>query len=64
VVWDALRPLQREKAAGRLRLSPHGFTHTLRVARSIADLAGGQSIRRADVAEALTFRHRVPGRRS
>ena len=53
-----------ELAAERLRLSPRGFTRTLRVARSIADLAGAGPIRRQDVAEALAFRHRVPGGRS
>ncbi|MBU6497790.1 MAG: YifB family Mg chelatase-like AAA ATPase [Rhodospirillales bacterium] len=51
-----------EHAADRLRLSARGFTRTLRVARSIADLAGAAEIRRQDVAEALAFRHRVPGR--
>jgi len=51
-----------EKASDKLRLSPRGFTRTLRVARSIADLAGAEQIRRADVAEALAYRHRVPGR--
>jgi magnesium chelatase family protein len=53
-----------EQAADRLRLSPRGFTRTLRVARSIADLAGAEQIRRQDVAEALAFRHRVPGRKA
>jgi magnesium chelatase family protein len=52
-----------EKAAERLGLSPRGFTRTLRVARSIADLAGAETIRRPDVAEALAFRHRIPGQR-
>ncbi len=52
-----------EQAAERLRLSPRGFTRTLRVARSIADLAGVAAIRRQDVAEALAFRHRMPGRK-
>jgi magnesium chelatase family protein len=51
-----------EHASDKLRLSPRGFTRTLRVARSIADLAGAQAIRRADVAEALAYRHRIPGR--
>ena len=32
------------------------------VARSIADLAGIEAVRRIDVAEALAYRHRVPGR--
>jgi magnesium chelatase family protein len=51
-----------EQAADKLRLSPRGFTRTLRVARSIADLAGVPAIRRQDVAEALAYRHRMPGR--
>jgi magnesium chelatase family protein len=51
-----------ERAADKLRLSPRGFTRTLRVARSIADLARVETIRRQDVAEALAYRHRMPGR--
>lgn len=51
-----------EQAAEKLRLSPRGFTRTLRVARSIADLADADAIRRADVAEALAFRPRMAGR--
>jgi magnesium chelatase family protein len=51
-----------EHAAERLRLSARGFTRTLRVARSIADLAGIAAVRRQDVAEALAYRHRGPGR--
>ena len=52
-----------EKAAEKLRLSPRGFIRMLRVARSVADLAGAKTIRRQDVAEALAFRHRMPGRK-
>ncbi len=51
-----------EQAMDRLRLSPRGYTRTLRVARTIADLAGMELVRRQDVAEALAFRHRAPGR--
>ena len=51
-----------ETAAEKLRLSARGFTRVLRVARTIADLAGAAVIRRADVAEALAYRRRVPGR--
>ena len=52
-----------EQAAEKLRLSPRGFSRVLRVARSIADLAAVATVRRSDVAEALAFRHRMPGRR-
>jgi magnesium chelatase family protein len=51
-----------ERAMERLRLSPRGWTRVLRVARTIADLAGCETVARAHVAEALAFRHRVPGR--
>jgi magnesium chelatase family protein len=47
------------QAAERLHLSARGFTRTLRVARTIADLAGLATVRRQDVAEALTFRARL-----
>ncbi len=51
-----------EQAAEKLRLSARGFTRILRVARSIGDLAGAAAIERRHVAEALAFRHRLPGR--
>ncbi len=51
-----------ERAADKLRLSARGYTRTLRVARSIADLIGAERIGRAEIAEALAFRHRMPGR--
>jgi magnesium chelatase family protein len=50
------------QAMDRLRLSPRGYTRVLRVARTIADLAGAAIVGRVHVAEALAFRHRVPGR--
>jgi len=53
-----------EHAAEKLRLSPRGFTRMLRVARTVADLGGAEAIRRQDVAEALAFRHRMPGRKA
>ncbi|MBL6456958.1 ATP-binding protein [Belnapia sp. T6] len=49
-----------EQAAERLRLSARGYTRTLRVARTIADLAGSTTVQRGHVAEALAFRHRGP----
>jgi magnesium chelatase family protein len=51
------------QAMDKLRLSPRGYTRVLRVARSIADLAGTEAVGRVHVAEALAFRHRVPGRK-
>ena len=62
----ALEPDARalaEQAASKLRLSPRGYARTLRVARTIADLAAATSVRRADVAEALSYRHRGPAAR-
>ena len=52
-----------EQASEKLRLSARGFTRVLRVARTIADLGRSPEVRRADVAEALAYRHRVPGRK-
>ncbi|WP_408904248.1 hypothetical protein, partial [Rhodovarius sp.] len=45
-------------AAERLRLSNRAFLRSLRVARSIADLAASAMVERAHVAEALSFRRR------
>ena len=51
-----------EQAAERMRLSARGFVRLLRVARTIADLAGEVEVARHHVAEALSFRHRVAAR--
>ena len=43
-------------AAERMKLSARGYHRVLRVARTIADLAGEQTVRRPHVAEALSYR--------
>ena len=44
------------KAADRMALSARGYHRILRVARTIADLAGEAALRRPHVAEALSYR--------
>ncbi|MEA3032600.1 MAG: magnesium chelatase family protein, partial [Sphingomonadales bacterium] len=48
------------QAAEAMRLSARGFHRVLRVARTIADLAGSESVRRVHVAEALSYRRQAP----
>ncbi len=43
-------------AAETMRLTARGYHRVLRVARTIADLAGSETVRRTDVAEALSYR--------
>jgi magnesium chelatase family protein len=49
------------QAADAMRLSARSYTRMLRVARTIADLAGSEGVGRVHVAEALSYR-RVVGR--
>ena len=44
------------EATRRLQLSPRAYHRTLRVARTIADLAESEEIDTAHVAEAITLR--------
>lgn len=50
------------EAANRLRLSARGYHRVLRVARTLADLDGGETVGRLQVAEALGYRRSLPGR--
>jgi magnesium chelatase family protein len=49
------------RAAEAGGLSARGWTRTLRLARTIADLEGSGAVRRVHVAEALIYRRVAPG---
>ena len=56
---DAGRDLLAQASAA-MRLSARGYTRVLRVARTIADLAGAEGVGRVHVAEALSYRRQAP----
>ena len=56
---DGLKLLRQ--AAEQMNLSARGLHRVLRVARTIADLAGRDAVTRVDIAEALSYRHMGAG---
>ena len=59
---DAVGRKLLTQAAEALKLSARGYHRVLRVARTLADLEGVESVRRPHIAEALTYRRTLPGR--
>ena len=50
------------EASSKLKLSARGFHRVLRVARTLADMDGKETINRVHIAEALSYRRVAPGR--
>lgn len=62
VAPDAKGRALLEQATNNLKLSMRGYTRVLRVARTIADLDGSQTVGHSHIAEALSYRQMQFGR--
>ena len=57
VVPDSAGRALLEQATSQMKLSMRGYTRVLRVARTIADLEGSETVTKQHIAEALSYRH-------
>ncbi len=53
---DAQGTALLRETTDRLRLTARGYHRVLKVARTLADLDGGEAVRRIHIAEALSYR--------
>ncbi len=58
---DAAGAALLAEAAQKLALTARAYHRVLKVARTIADLDGSDAVRRLHIAEALSYRRRLPG---